>query len=227
MDSYRQYCPVAKAHEILGDRWTMLIVRELVGGQETFNNIARGLPGIPRSLLTDRLRRLEQKGIVAKYHVKPRRHRYVLTPAGEDLRAVVDALGNWGARWAFHDPDDGELDPGLLLWRMRHRLNIAALPPHRTVVQFDFGSSCKHPFWFVMEKQQASVCVTDPGFDIDLVVTTTLSVFYQVWLGRIALKSAVSAGDIIIEGSPTLEKSFGKWFLWSPMAGFVGTSLTT
>lgn len=225
MDSYRQYCPVAKAHEILGDRWTMLIVRELVGGRDSFNDIARGLPGIPRSLLTDRLRRLEQKGILSRIQDKPRRHRYALTQAGRDLKAVVDALGNWGARWAFGPPTEEDLDPGLLLWRMRHRLNADALPPRRAVVQFDFRSGPNGRFWFVIEDSQASVCVTDPGFEIDLAVSANLSTFYQVWLERRTLSSARKARDITIEGSPSLERAFGTWFLWSPMATFVEKSL--
>ncbi len=224
MDEYRQYCPVAKAHEILGDRWTMLIVRELVGGRDSFNDIARGLPGIPRSLLTDRLRRLENKGVLSRTEDKPRRRRYELTAAGRDLKAVVDALGSWGAHWAFGPPAEAELDPGLLLWRMRHRLDTAALPARRVVVQFDFRIGPKGLFWFVIEDGQASVCVTDPGFDINLTVSADLSTFYQVWLGRQSLASALGTQAVRIEGPPSLEHRFGKWFLWSPMAGFVAQS---
>ncbi len=226
MESYRQYCPVAKAHEILGDRWTMLIVRELVGGRDTFNDIARGLPGISRSLLTERLRRLEAKGVLRRVQDKLRRHRYELTAAGEDLKSVVDALGKWGAQWAFGPPSEGELDPGLLLWRMRLRLNTTALPARRVVIQFDFRTGPKRLFWFVIEDSQASVCLTDPGFDIDLAVSADLSAFYQVWLGRISLASALSSGDVVIEGLPSLEREFGGWFLCSPMSGFVEQALS-
>ena len=221
MESYRQYCPVAKAHEILGDRWTMLIVRELVGGRDTFNDIARGLPGISRSLLTDRLRRLEQKGVLSRTADKPSRSRYRLTDAGQDLKVVVEALGKWGARWAFDQPDEADLDPGLLLWRMRHRLAIDALPHGRVVVQFDFRLGAKGMFWFVIEDGKASVCVTDPGFEIDLDVQADLSSFYQVWLGRKTLTGALEAEEIIVEGSPKLKAAFSSWFLWSPMSRFV------
>jgi len=224
MDSYGQYCPVAKAHEILGDRWTMLVVRELVSGRETFNDIARGLPGIPRSLLTDRLRRLEKRGVLSRTG-EARRNRYKLTEAGKGLKSVIEALGSWGAHWAFDLPEEGDLDPGLLLWRMQHRLNTAALPSRKVVVQFDFRLGVKSWFWFIIEDDQASVCVTDPGFDIDLAVSADLSSFYQVWLGRKSLVSARRSRDILIEGAPLLERQFSTWFLWSPMAPFVKQSL--
>lgn len=221
MDDYRQYCPVAKAHEILGDRWTMLIVRELVGGRSSFSDIARGLPGISRSLLTDRLRRLEAKGVLSRVGEKPSRCRYELTPAGEDLKAVVNAFGKWGAQWAFGPPRDTELDPGLLLWRMRCRLNPSALPKRRVVIQFDFRMGQKGLFWFVIEDGEASVCVTDPGLDIDLNVSADLSSLYQVWLGRKSLASMRRSQSIVLEGAPSLERAFDDWFLRSPMSGYV------
>ena len=221
METYGQYCPVAKAHEILGDRWTILIVRELVSGRDSFNDIARGLPGIPRSLLTDRLRRLEHKGVLSRTEMTRRRFRYDLTEAGKGLKGVVDALGEWGAHWAFDVPDEADLDPGLLLWRMQHRLNIPALPSQKLVIQFDFRRGPKRWFWLIIDDNQASVCVTDPGFDVDLTVSADLSSFYQVWLGRKSLASALKSQEVLIEGPPSLEQDFSKWFLWSPMAPFV------
>ncbi len=221
MTSYRQYCPVAKTHEILGGRWTILIVRELLAGQDTFNAIARGLPGIPRSILSERLRYLERKGVVAREAVATRRQRYELTEAGRGLKPIVHAMGGWGARWLLEQPHEDELDPGLLLWRMQNRLNTAALPAGRVVIHFEFRIGPKGRFWFVVDDARGSVCLTDPGFDVDLFVTADLSAFYEVWLGRRSLRSAVDTGAIRIEGSPSLERSFGEWFLWSPMARFV------
>lgn len=201
----------------------MLIVRELVAGHQAFNDIARGLPGIPRSLLTSRLRRLEQSGVLDRVPHGPNGHRYRLTAAGRELKAVVDSLGKWGARWAFEHPNEEDLDPGLLLWRMQHRLNSEALPEQRVTVEFDFGRGSKGRFWFVIEDGQASVCVTDPGFDIDVLVTADLSAFYQVWLGRKPLREAIMSREVDVAGSPSLERAFGQWFLWSPMAKFVST----
>ena len=221
MQPYRQYCPVAKANEILGDRWTMLIVRELIGGMEKFNEIARGLPGIPRSMLSDRLRRLETSGVVNRVPLEVRGYRNELTSAGRDLKAVVHAMGKWGAAWAFDKPNEDELDPGLLIWRMQHRLNVEALPSGRITIAFDFEIGRKGQFWFVINEGEASVCLTDPGFEIVLVVTADLSAFYQVWLNRISLRHAVSEDLIRIEGAPKFESDFANWFLWSPMAQFV------
>ena len=221
MQTYRQYCPVAKAHEILGDRWTMLIVRELVAGFSGFNDIARGLPGIPRSTLTDRLRRLEAHGIVARVPGDAKGHSYELTDAGRDLKAVLVAMGKWGAAWAFATPDPEDLDPGLLLWRMQNRLNLETLPPGRVTIAFDFRKGRKYRFWFVIGDGEASVCLTDPGYEIGLTVNADLSAFYQVWLGKMPLRRAVKAGLITLEGKPAFERAFPKWFLWSPAAAFV------
>jgi DNA-binding HxlR family transcriptional regulator len=225
MQSYRQYCPVAKANEILGDRWTMLIVRELISGLENFNDIARGLPGIPRSVLSSRLRRLEASGVIDRVPRKVRGYRYELTAAGRDLQPLVTAMGKWGATWTFGLPNNEELDAGFLLWKMVNRLNIEALPCQRVTIAFDFQAGRRGQYWFVINDGEASVCVTDPRFEIDLVVTADLSAFYQVWLGRMTLRHAVSKNLIRIEGTPAFERAFANWFLWSPMAKFVSTEL--
>lgn len=224
MQSYGQYCPVAKASEILGDRWTLLIVRELIGGQQHFNGIARGLPGIPRSVLSGRLRRLQAAGVIDRVPENARGVRYELTAAGLELREVVDALGKWGTAWAFEAPFQEDLDPGLLLWRMQNRLNAKALPRQRVTIEFNFRKGRKKRFWFVIDKGAASVCLSDPGFEIGLVVSADLSAFHQVWLGRMSLRHAVAAGLVWIEGIPALERGFSKWFLWSPMAKFASAA---
>jgi DNA-binding HxlR family transcriptional regulator len=225
MKSHHQYCPVAKAHEILGDRWTMLIVRELIAGLERFNEIARGLPGIPRSLLVDRLRRLENAGVIELVAMGPKRRCYRLTDAGRELEAVVVAMGAWASKWAFGLPNEDELDPGLLLWWMERRLNTDALPKERTTIQFDFHADRLIQFWFVIERGEASVCLEDPGFEIGLVVTADLSIFYQVWLGHLTLRQAAASDRLRVEGMPAHERAFSTWFLWSPMAEFVSEQL--
>jgi DNA-binding HxlR family transcriptional regulator len=225
MQSYRQYCPVAKAHEILGDRWTMLIVRELVAGLQNFNEIARGLPGISRSLLSERLLRLEASGVIKRVPRKPRGYHYELTPAGRELEGVVVAMGSWAVTWAFGLPNEDELDPGLLLWWMERRLNLDALPNQRITIAFDFLVGRKGQFWFVVADGEASTCLEDPGFEIAILVVADLSAFYQVWLGKMTLRHAVSKELIRIEGTPKFERAFESWFLWSPMAEFVSAEL--
>lgn len=225
MQTYRQYCPVAKAHEVLGDRWTMLIVRELIAGHATFNDIARGLPGIPRSTLSGRLRRLEAGGAIERLPLPARGYRYALTAAGRDLRAVVTAMGRWGATWILDAPHEEELDPGLLLWKMQHRLKAEALPRERVTIAFDFRIGRKGRFWFVIDDGAASVCLTDPGFETGLTVTADRAAFLQVWLGKLPLRRALADGLIRIEGRPAYERGFADWFLWSPFAGFISTEL--
>jgi DNA-binding HxlR family transcriptional regulator len=132
-----QYCPIARASEILADRWTPLIVRELLAGVRHFDELDRGLPGISRALLAERLRRLEQSGVVVRRagtagHVTE----YRLTPAGEELQRVSDVVGEWGARWVFGDPRPDELDPVVLLWWMRRRVHQDRLPAPRVVIEF-------------------------------------------------------------------------------------------
>ena len=140
MRSYAQYCPVAKASEILGDRWTLLIVREMLGGASGFNELQRGLPGISRSVLTDRMRALERAEVVERRTgPKGRTLEYRLTAAGRDLQPVVQAIGEWGATWSFTEPRPEELDPDLLIvWMARH-VDRQRLPPNRTVVQVRFS----------------------------------------------------------------------------------------
>jgi DNA-binding HxlR family transcriptional regulator len=124
MQKYKQYCPVARASEILADRWTPLIVRELILGSHRFNEIERGLPGISRSLLASRLRDLEDAGVVERLPAAQSKvTAYHLSEAGRDLKTVIETLGAWGVRWAFGEPKPEELDAGLLIWRIHQRIN--------------------------------------------------------------------------------------------------------
>ena len=173
----RDYCPVAKATEILGDRWTLLIVREMLGGASGFNELQRGLPGISRSVLANRMRALERAEVIERRTgPKGRTLEYRLTPAGRDLDPVVQAIGEWGATWSFTEPRPEELDPDLLIvWMARH-VDRQQLPLNRTVVQFDFRDP-KRRYWMVLEPAEVSACLKHPGFDVDLEVivdTTTL-----------------------------------------------------
>ena len=219
MYEYGQYCPVARASEILADRWTPLIVRELLAGVRHFNELDRGLPGISRALLVERLRRLERTGVVERRagsagHLTE----YHLTPAGHELQQVIDVVGGWGARWAFGDPRPSELDPVVLLWWMRRRVRRDQLPPRRIVVQFDFRGARSANFWLILEQTDVSVCLQHPRFEVDLRVNADIAAFYRVWLGRTPLDQALSEGQVRLEGMPTLVRSFPRWFAWSPMA---------
>jgi DNA-binding HxlR family transcriptional regulator len=218
MRGYGQYCPVAKSSEVLGDRWTLLIVREMLGGASGFNELQRGLPGISRSVLADRMRALERAEVIERRTgPKGRTLEYRLTPAGRDLQPVVQALGEWGATWAFTEPRAGELDPSLLIvWMARH-VDRRRLPPDRTVVQFDFRDP-KRRFWMVLELIEVSVCLQHPGFDVDLAVVVDTTTLYRVYLGRAVLASALRGGRLTMSGPRTLQRGFGQWFTWSAFA---------
>jgi DNA-binding HxlR family transcriptional regulator len=221
MAEYHQYCPVARATEVFGDRWTPLIVRELLNGCRHFNDLERGLPGISRSLLAARLRRLEEGGVVSRRRLGGKRVDYELTKAGHDLQKVIATLGAWGARWAFSEPRPRELDPVLLLWRMHRRVYLERLPPGRTVVELDFSGRGGRRLWLVLERHETSVCLRPPGFRPDLVVRAELSLFYRVWLGVVEYAAARREGGITIDGPPALARALPTWFKWSPMARWV------
>jgi DNA-binding HxlR family transcriptional regulator len=220
MTKYHQYCPVARASEIFADRWTPLIVRELLAGSLQFNRIERGLPGISRSLLAARLRHLEDAGVVERRRAG-QSIAYHLTEAGRDLQRVVDRLGAWGVRWAFGEPKPEELDPVLLLWKVHQRIRRDLLPPARVVVEFDFTGHNHRRLWLILEPREVSVCLKPPGFDSDLIVHADLKFFYRVWLGYIDYNAALRSRGIVVEGAPALARELPRWFTWSPMSRFV------
>jgi DNA-binding HxlR family transcriptional regulator len=222
MAEYRQYCPVARASEILADRWTPLIVREMLAGSQHFNEIERGLPGISRSLLVSRLRHLEDRGVVERRQgLRAKQTEYWLTDAGRDLQRVLDRLGEWGIRWAFGEPKPQELDPAALLWKIHQRVSRNRLRPGRTVIEFDFTGKRGRRLWLVLTPPEVSVCLKPPGFDSDLVVRADLAFFYRVWMGYVDFAAATRCGGLVVEGPRALAQQFPTWFMWSPMAHHV------
>lgn len=225
MHLYGQYCPVARAAEILADRWTVLIIRELLADINQFNELERGLPHVSRSLLTERLRRLERTGILVR-RVAPRGKpaAYRLTPAGYELQKLIDLLGEWGARWAFGEPRPNELDPIVLLWWMRRRVCVESLGKRHVVIQFNFGGP-KRTYWLLIEPTDISVCLKHPGFDVDVIVSAEILAFYRVWLGRVPLSEALRKRQIQLSGTPADIRGFPHWFTWSPMADTVRAAI--
>jgi DNA-binding HxlR family transcriptional regulator len=218
MQVYGQYCPIARAAEILADRWTVLIVRELLADIRHFNELERGLPHISRTLLAQRLRRLERVGVVERRAAprgKPTEYR--LKPAGRELQGIIDALGEWGARWAFGEPRPDELDPVMLLWWMRRRVCLDRLAGRRVVIQFNFRG-LKQPYWLVVARDEVSVCINNPGYDVDVLVGADLKVLFQVWLGHSTFAEAVRRNQVRLDGTPADVRAFPQWFAWSPMA---------
>ena len=217
MTKYGQFCPVAKSLEILGDQWTLLIVRDMLGGVSHFNDLERGLPGISRALLSNRLRQLQRAGVIEKQLHEMRRQstEYALTPAGRDLEGVIGALMAWGEQWAFTEPVPEELDPVLLMWWLRGDVEPDHLPLTRVVVQFDFLLQPKAYFWLVLTTTDVTLCLTDPGYETNVFVTADLGALYQVWWGRTTFAQALRDRGIVIEGATDLVRALPGWFRWS------------
>ena len=216
--TYHQFCPVAKAMELLDERWTMLLVRELVLGSEHFNDLRRGLPRMSPTLLSKRLHQLVRAGVVEK-RVDGKDVRYVLTPAGEELRPVVEAVGSWGARWIGVLGDE-DLDPKLLLWDMHRNVDRAAVPPPRTVLHFRFPDvrGAQGRWWLVITPDEVDVCDADPGHDVSLTLTSSLRDLTRVWRGDLAWSEAVGQGRLAVDGPEELRRAVPAWFSLSVFA---------
>jgi len=216
---YGRFCPVSLASEVVADRWTFLILRELILGNTRFNDIARGLPGISRSLLVQRLRHLERMQVIDTAPSRAGRgSEYHLTAAGWDLAPIVESLGRWAVEWLYDELDPHDVDPVTLMWWMHRRVDVGALPEGRVVVEFLHTAPERRTLWMVLDRGEASVCMQHPGFDSDVLVTATTPVLAEVFSGRVTWPSAVADEAIDVAGSPSLARSLPKWFLWSPFA---------
>lgn len=209
---YGQYCPISRALEVLGERWSMLIVRDLIVGATRFNDLARCNPRLSRTLLAKRLRQLERAGIVD--HVGDE---YLLTPAGLELEPLVFGLGEWGAKWQFDEPRETELDPQLLMWWVHTRLDFSAVPTPRVVLEFRFHG-VRDRFWILRDTQGPSVCLTDPGFGVDALIESDLSTLYEVWMGTLDLRTAMRSDLVVVSGASPVVRRLPDIFELSPIA---------
>jgi DNA-binding HxlR family transcriptional regulator len=218
VSKYGQYCPIARALEMVGDRWTLLILRDMLfSGSRHFNDLERGLPGISRALLASRLRQLQKSGLIDKGVVDDGRSttEYQLTRAGQDLIPVLMSLRTWGEAWAFGEPQPEELDPILLMWWLRGRVDPSRLPEHRVVIQYDFFYDVPRSMWLVLTRSDVAICLTDPGFEINLVVTADLPTLFKLARDRISYPEAIRNHGVVVDGSPRLVHALPDWFGWS------------
>jgi DNA-binding HxlR family transcriptional regulator len=210
--SYHQFCPVAKAMELLDERWTLLIIRELLQGSRHFNDIRRGVPKMSPSLLSKRLHDLTRAGIVRRQD-DGRQVAYALTAAGEELRPVVEHLGAWGMRWIGRVGDE-DLDPKLLMWDLHRHVDPATVPPGRTVVSFRFVDvpAKIRNWWLVITAEEVDVCDFDPGYDVAVSVTGPLRRMVEIWRGDLGWPAAIRSGSIELQGPERLRRAVPKWF---------------
>jgi DNA-binding HxlR family transcriptional regulator len=216
--SYRQFCPVSKAMELLDERWTLLVVRELMMGSEHFNQLRRGLPRMSPTLLSRRLHQLARAGVVEREEAGGE-VRYRLTVAGEELRPVVEALGVWGTRW-IPDLADPDLDPKLLLWDMHRNVDHGAVPPRRTVVAFEFADVAPGAarWWLVITPHDVDVCDDDPGDEPAALVRTSLRTLTEIWRGDRSWAGAVGDESMRVLAAGDVAGALPGWFLLSPFA---------
>ena len=211
MRRYGQYCPIARGAEIFAERWTPLIVRNLHLGCGSFSEILEGAPGLSRTLLAQRLEQLEHVGIVEsapKLH--GRGHHYKLTSAGDELFAVCQSLGEWGARWLEIAPEN--LDPFVALWSMCNALRRDRLPQRRVVIRFDFtGRARRERYWLLIELGDTEICKTYPGLDEDLYITADAEAFVKWHAGQLSWAQATRGDRIKLDGTPSLVKAFPTW----------------
>lgn len=216
--SYGQFCPVAKAMELLDERWTLLVVRELMSGSRHFNDLRRGLPRMSPALLSKRLQSLARAGVVERWE-DGSRVSYQLSQAGKELEPIVEALGSWGIRWVPQIGDE-DLDPHLLMWDIHRNIAVDALPAGRTVLRFTFTDvpASSRDWWIVVTTAGIDVCDADPGFDVRVAIETDLRTLTLVWRGDLTWTAALRTGALELQGPAPARRALPEWLTLSPFA---------
>jgi DNA-binding HxlR family transcriptional regulator len=216
---YGQFCPIAKAAEIVAERWTPLVVAELLAGSTHFSDIRRGVPLMSQTLLSTRLKELERVGVVERRDPTAKRPQWQLTAAGRALAPVIQQLGEWGLLYAQDPIQENELDVTILVWNIRRRVDPSILGAKRVTIQFDFKDvpRAKQRWWIVNDRGTVDLCPTDPGYPVDIYFTTDMRTMISVWVGKLSLAAAIRAERIEIIGPRALRDRLAKWFLYSPI----------
>ena len=222
--SYKQFCPVAMAAEILCTRWTVLVLRELLFGSRRFNDLRRGLSRMSPALLSQRLKELEAEGIVQKKAIArdPGNYEYQLTIAGRELEPLIVGFGTWGQRWIETKISLQNLDAQLLMWDMRRRLNPDPLPEARSTIHFQYpdAPAAQRTWWLVVEPETGvDLCSIDPGFEVDLYVSSDLRTMTAIWMGYETVRSAITRKNLHLTGDRKLASSMQTWLGLSSLAG--------
>ncbi len=211
------------AAEIICSRWTLLVLRELILGSTRFNELRRGLPSMSPALLSKRLKDLEAAGIVLRIAAErdPGAREYRLTEAGRELSPIIEGIGVWGHRWVTTEATLKNLDASLLMWDIRRNMNTDPIPPRRTIIQFIFNDRppSERSYWLIVESgNEVDLCLVDPGFDVDLYVSTDLRTMTEIWLGYITVGRASEDGRLVLTGNRKLAADFRAWLKLSAFA---------
>lgn len=220
---YGQFCPIARAAEVLAERWTPLVVRELLMGSVRFNDLQRGVPRMSSALLSRRLKELEYLSILERRPAAPGRGwEYHLTQSGRELLPVLEQMGNWAQHWMRQDLlADENLDPDLLMWDIRRRVLAGGAPDrNRRVVCFEFAGvpANRRRYWLLFERGSVDLCIRNPGFEIDLYVSCPLRTMVGIWLGHDSIRKALREERLTLDGAPREAKAFASWFSLSLFA---------
>jgi DNA-binding HxlR family transcriptional regulator len=218
MKGYGQFCPVAQALEVLAERWTLLVVRELLMGSTRFGELKRGVPRMSRTLLSQRLATLRDQGLVERFEGESGPE-YRLTEAGLALRPIIEGIGIWGKQHVSRPPDE-DLDPDLLMWDLQRRLNVERLPEERTVVLFRLLDERRgeNRYWLHVTGPEIDLCRASLGFDVDLTVDAELRALTDVWMGRQSLAQAIRSQALRLTGNARLRREFPGWLKLSVFA---------
>lgn len=225
--SYGQFCPVARAAEIVTARWTPVLLRELIAGSTRFNDLRNGVPLMSPSLLSKRLKELEDAGIITRR--KPARGHgweYFITESGKELWPIVETLGIWGQKFILSEFKNHELDPTLLMWDIQRRIDCRHFPRKGSVtVHFRLTDAPRERkyWWLVIRDRQVDLCIRDPGHEVNLYVDARLRPLTNVWMGRLPVDKARRNEDVVLNGETGYVRSFPKWFLLSPFASYAET----
>ena len=219
MKSFGQFCPLAQATQLLCERWTLLVVRELVAGSTRFNELRKGVPLMSPTLLSARLKQLVEAGVITRTGSK-NKGVYELTKAGRELTPIVQLLGAWGHRWVPTSLVVEDLDASLLMWDMRRSINREVFPDDRIVVQFEYADASKgaQNWWLVSEHGEIELCLNDPGIDVDIVIKSPLRTMTAVWTCQIEFDDAVRNGEIEVFGDSALTKNLSEWLQSSALS---------
>jgi DNA-binding HxlR family transcriptional regulator len=217
MRAYGQYCPIARTAELFAERWTPIIVRNLLNGCRTFTDIRQGAPGIPTALLSQRLDTLERAGIVCREPAPAGRgHTYHLTRKGLELKAVCDAMAHWGARWLEIQPQ--HVDAAYVLWATTKLVDVEALPDRTVTVRFEMRDQPGESYWLLMHRPQPELCTRGNGYVEDIIARTDSACLIDVHLKRTTYRQAIRSGRLVLSGPPKLTRDFVKWIRPSPYA---------
>jgi DNA-binding HxlR family transcriptional regulator len=220
---YNQFCPVAMAAEIICTRWTIVLLREFMAGSKRFNELRRGVPRMSPALLSKRLKDLERAGIVTRKRApgEPGVFDYQLTESGRELAPIIGALGAWGHAWIKTKSALENLDPNLLMWDMRRHIDPRPMPKRRNVIQIIFNDmpATRKNWWLIVDPGEVTdLCSVNPGFDVDLYMSTDVRTMTEIWMGYTPLTRAKSSGRLTITGNKQLETAMKSWLALSTFA---------